>query len=87
MGFGKIYRVAICGAKQCGKTSIIQKCIYNQSGPFSETIEDIFEANLENDKGIIEQVHIFDTAGFETEFVNKEIFHQMDGFILGNLKL
>ena len=75
MGFGKIYRVAICGAKQCGKTSIIQKCIYNQSGPFSITIEDIFEANLENDKGIIEQVHIFDTAGFETEFVNKEILN------------
>ena len=51
MGFGKIYRVVVCGAKHSGKTSIIQKCIYNQSGPFAETIEDIFEANLENDKG------------------------------------
>ena len=29
---GKTFRVVVCGTKFCGKTSIIEKAIYNKSG-------------------------------------------------------
>ena len=29
---GKTFRVVVCGTKECGKTSIIEKAIYNKSG-------------------------------------------------------
>ena len=32
MIMGKTFRVVVCGTKECGKTSIIERAIYNRSG-------------------------------------------------------
>ena len=32
MIMGKTFRVVVCGTKECGKTSIIERAIYNKSG-------------------------------------------------------
>ena len=31
--------------------------------PFPSTVEDVFVANIENDRGTVEQLRIYDTAG------------------------
>ena len=31
--------------------------------PFPSTVEDVFVANIENDRGSVEQLRIYDTAG------------------------
>jgi len=81
---GKTQRVVVCGAKGSGKTSIIEKVIYNKDGPFPRTLEDVYVANIESDRGIREQLRFYDTAGLD--HINKEIHRHLlcaaDGFII-----
>lgn len=85
---GKTFRVVVCGTKFCGKTSIIEKAIYNKSGPFPSTVEDVFVANIENDRGSVEQLRIYDTAGLDSKSISlkedlpKHLFPFAEGFIL-----
>ncbi|XP_030754479.1 NF-kappa-B inhibitor-interacting Ras-like protein [Sitophilus oryzae] len=65
---GKTSKVVVCGMKGVGKTAILEQVIYghisNQS-ILHPTIEDIYVANIESDKGVREKVRFYDTAGIE----------------------
>ncbi|KAK7601012.1 hypothetical protein V9T40_008453 [Parthenolecanium corni] len=65
---GKTYRVVICGMKTVGKTLILEQVIYgSQSRALTTypTIEDIYVANVETDRGTKEQVRFYDTCGID----------------------
>lgn len=85
---GKTSRVVVCGTKTCGKTSIIERAIYNKSGPFASTLEDIYVANVDSDRGTSEKLRIYDTAGVDPqsstlkEDLPKHLFPFADGYIL-----
>ena len=65
-------KVVVCGARGCGKTSVLEKLIYGNNGvkhfrififfyriivqPFSSTIEDVYVANIETDRGSKEKI-------------------------------
>lgn len=58
--------------------------IYNKEGPFPSTLEDVYVANIESDRGIREQLRFYDTAGLD--HTNKEIPRHLlcaaDGYII-----
>ncbi|CAG9764773.1 unnamed protein product [Ceutorhynchus assimilis] len=65
---GKTTKVVVCGMKGVGKTAILEQVIYGNITSQSElhpTIEDIYVANIESDKGAREKVRFYDTAGIE----------------------
>ncbi|VVC91322.1 unnamed protein product [Leptidea sinapis] len=65
---GKTSKVVVCGMKGVGKTAILEQLIYgnvNLKSSFYATIEDIYVANIETDRGTKERVCFFDTAGLE----------------------
>lgn len=65
---GKTSKVVVCGMKGVGKTAILEQVIYGNITNQSElhpTIEDIYVANIESDKGAREKVRFYDTAGIE----------------------
>lgn len=54
--------------KGVGKTTLLEQLIYGNVSPKSEihpTIEDIYVANIETDRGTKEKVRFYDTAGLE----------------------
>uniref|UniRef100_A0A8D8YKH5 NF-kappa-B inhibitor-interacting Ras-like protein n=1 Tax=Cacopsylla melanoneura TaxID=428564 RepID=A0A8D8YKH5_9HEMI len=66
---GKTNRVVLCGMKRVGKTSIIEQSIYGNLKKGAEmfpTIEDIYVANVETDRGSKEKFNFYDTAGFDS---------------------
>ncbi|CAH1640775.1 unnamed protein product [Spodoptera littoralis] len=65
---GKTSKVVICGMKGVGKTAVLEQLIYgnvNLKSCFYPTIEDIYVANIETDRGTKERVCFYDTAGLE----------------------
>lgn len=65
---GKTSKVVVCGMKGVGKTAILEQLIYgnvNLKSSFYPTIEDIYVANIETDRGTKERVCFYDTAGLE----------------------
>ncbi|XP_003425618.1 NF-kappa-B inhibitor-interacting Ras-like protein [Nasonia vitripennis] len=65
---GKTTRVVVCGMKSVGKTALLEQLVYGNVTPKTEihtTIEDIYVANIETDKGAKEKVRFYDTAGLE----------------------
>lgn len=65
---GKTSKVVVCGMKGVGKTAILEQLIYgnvNLKSCFYPTIEDIYVANIETDRGTKERVCFYDTAGLE----------------------
>ncbi|KAF5298858.1 hypothetical protein FQA39_LY11670 [Lamprigera yunnana] len=65
---GKTSKVVVCGMKGVGKTSILQQVIYGQlpdKWALFPTIEDIYVANIETDRGTREKIRFYDTAGIE----------------------
>lgn len=65
---GKSSKVVVCGMKGVGKTSILEQVIYgnlNEQTEVYPTIEDIYIANVETDRGTKEKVRFYDTAGIE----------------------
>ncbi|XP_035727785.1 NF-kappa-B inhibitor-interacting Ras-like protein isoform X1 [Vespa mandarinia] len=66
---GKPTRVVVCGMKGVGKTALLEQLIYGNVTPKTEihpTIEDIYVANIETDRGTKERVRFYDTAGLES---------------------
>ncbi|XP_065223185.1 NF-kappa-B inhibitor-interacting Ras-like protein 2 [Planococcus citri] len=65
---GKVYRVIVCGMKNVGKTLILEQVIYgkhkNTTVTFP-TIEDIYVANVETDRGTRERIRFYDTSGID----------------------
>ncbi|CAH0550928.1 unnamed protein product [Brassicogethes aeneus] len=63
---GKTSKVVVCGMKGVGKTTILEQVIYGHitdQREYTPTIEDIYVANIESDKGTKEKVRFYDTAG------------------------
>ena len=76
---GKTLKIIVCGKKALGKTSILEQLIYNnlnttlQSSSSSKpasgdnkyipTIEDIYIACWEKDRGVKEKLRLYDTKG------------------------
>lgn len=81
---GRTQKVVVCGAKGCGKTSILEKVIYDSNGPFSSTLEDVYVANIETERGTREKIRFYDTAGIDQH--NKELPRHLlaaaDGFVI-----
>ncbi|XP_028128039.1 NF-kappa-B inhibitor-interacting Ras-like protein [Diabrotica virgifera virgifera] len=64
----KISKVVVCGMKGIGKSSILEQVIYGHANTkldLHPTIEDIYVANIESDKGTREKLRFYDTAGIE----------------------
>ena len=66
----KISKVVVCGTKHSGKTSILEQAIYGNFGPFQETHEDIYEVNVETERGGAEHIRLYDTEGIDTRKTN-----------------
>ncbi|XP_045191550.1 NF-kappa-B inhibitor-interacting Ras-like protein 1 isoform X2 [Mercenaria mercenaria] len=84
---GKISKILVCGHAGVGKTAIIEQLMYDNhkvGTPMHSTIEDIYTAMIETDRGVKEKVRIFDTGGLDgtkTE-MPKHFFTFPDGFVL-----
>ncbi|XP_070159488.1 NF-kappa-B inhibitor-interacting Ras-like protein [Polyergus mexicanus] len=66
---GKTTRVVVCGMKGVGKTALLEQLIHGNIDAKTEihpTIEDIYVANIETDRGTKEKVRFYDTAGLES---------------------
>ncbi|KAI4500524.1 hypothetical protein M0802_004486 [Mischocyttarus mexicanus] len=66
---GKPTRVVVCGMKGVGKTALLEQLIHGSVTPKTEihpTIEDIYVANIETERGTKERVRFYDTAGLES---------------------
>uniref|UniRef100_K1QQN3 NF-kappa-B inhibitor-interacting Ras-like protein 2 n=1 Tax=Magallana gigas TaxID=29159 RepID=K1QQN3_MAGGI len=62
---GKISKVLVCGHAGVGKTAAIEHLIYGTHSVGSQmypTIEDIYSAMIETDRGVKEKVIIYDTG-------------------------
>uniref|UniRef100_A0A8D0GUS6 NFKB inhibitor interacting Ras like 1 n=1 Tax=Sphenodon punctatus TaxID=8508 RepID=A0A8D0GUS6_SPHPU len=83
---GKGYKVVVCGMTAVGKTAILEQVLYGGHTvgvEDSATIEDVYLASAETDKGIKEQLRLYDTGGLqEGEEFTKHYFSVADGFIL-----
>lgn len=66
---GKVYRVIVCGMKNVGKTLILEQALYGKNKNNLEvtfpTIEDIYVANVETDRGTRERIRFYDTSGID----------------------
>ena len=76
--------MVVCGARGCGKTSVLEKLIYGNNGPFSSTIEDVYVANIETDRGTKEKIRFYDTAGLDAQQreVPRHLLAAADGFVI-----
>lgn len=77
----------VCGHRNTGKTSIIEQLIYGHNpskGEAQPTVEDIYVAYIDNDRGGKEKVQFFDSAGVDSSCaeVSKAHLSQADGVVL-----
>lgn len=94
---GKTTRVVLCGLRKVGKTAIVEQLIYgniNKSTELHSTIEDIYVANIETDRGAREKIRFYDTCGLDQPLPNapqgsrdhpqlpKMYFGLADGYVL-----
>jgi len=83
---GKTQKVIVCGSRGCGKTSILEKVIYDNNGPFSSTLEDVYVANIETDRGTREKIRFYDTQGVDVDYrdsaIPKHLLAAADGCII-----
>ncbi|XP_061443759.1 NF-kappa-B inhibitor-interacting Ras-like protein 1 isoform X3 [Rhineura floridana] len=83
---GKGYKVVVCGMASVGKTAILEQVLYGNhtaGAECSATIEDVYVALAETDRGVKEQLRLYDTMGVQAgEEVPKHYFSVADGFVL-----
>jgi len=84
---GKTCRVVICGQLATGKTSLIEQLIYGNhviGSSMYSTIEDVYVANIDTDRGQKEKVRFYDTAGLDATKpeLQKHYMGFADGYIL-----
>ncbi|KAM5157625.1 NF-kappa-B inhibitor-interacting Ras-like protein 1 isoform 2-T3 [Mantella aurantiaca] len=83
---GKGSRVVICGLAKVGKTAILEQVIYGNhivGQENSDTLEDVYVASVETERGVREQLRIYDTQGLQDGMeLPKHYFSIADGFIL-----
>uniref|UniRef100_A0A8C1A047 NF-kappa-B inhibitor-interacting Ras-like protein 1 n=1 Tax=Castor canadensis TaxID=51338 RepID=A0A8C1A047_CASCN len=82
---GKGCKVVVCGLLS-GKTAILEQLLYGNHTigmEDSETMEDVYMASVETDRGVKEQLHLYDTRGLQEGVeLPKHYFSFADGFVL-----
>ncbi|XP_046354455.1 NF-kappa-B inhibitor-interacting Ras-like protein 2 [Haliotis rufescens] len=84
----KIGKMLMCGQTGVGKTSMVEQLLYAnhviENTPMQATIEDIYTAVIETDRGIKEKIRIFDIGGFDGSNTDlpKHYLNFPDGFVL-----
>ncbi|XP_077503006.1 NFKB inhibitor interacting Ras like 1 isoform X3 [Amblyomma americanum] len=84
---GKTSKIMVCGHRGCGKTSVLEQLIYNHhplKADIQPTIEDIYCALIDNDRGGKEKVLFYDSRGVESSRaeVSKSHLSHADGVVL-----
>ncbi|XP_076865876.1 NF-kappa-B inhibitor-interacting Ras-like protein 1 [Brachyhypopomus gauderio] len=83
---GKGCKVVVCGLASVGKTAILEQLLYGNhtiGAESNETQEDIYVASVETDRGVKEQLRLYDTRGLrEGQDLPKHYFSVADGFVL-----
>ena len=70
---GKTIKIIVCGKKGIGKTILLEQLVFNNfqqksNEKYFPTIEDIYIACWERDKGIKEKIRFYDTKGVASYF-------------------
>ncbi|XP_075236318.1 NFKB inhibitor interacting Ras like 1 [Lycorma delicatula] len=84
---GKTARVIFLGMKGVGKTAILEQAIYGnitKESIFHPTIEDIYVANVETERGTKERIRLYDTSGVDGVAQARQCgqLGQADGYVL-----
>ncbi|XP_074051807.1 NF-kappa-B inhibitor-interacting Ras-like protein 1 isoform X2 [Macrotis lagotis] len=83
---GKGWRIVVCGAVSVGKTAILEQLLYGNhtvGKEERETVEDVYVASVETDRGLKEQLRLYDTRGLqEGAELPRHYFSFADGFVL-----
>ncbi|XP_007421750.1 NF-kappa-B inhibitor-interacting Ras-like protein 1 isoform X1 [Python bivittatus] len=83
---GKGFKVVVCGMSSVGKTAILEQVLYGNHSvgeECSRTIEDVYVAVAETDRGLKEQLRLYDTRGLQGgEEFPKHYYSIADGFVL-----
>ncbi|XP_063041693.1 NF-kappa-B inhibitor-interacting Ras-like protein 1 [Engraulis encrasicolus] len=83
---GKGCKVVVCGLASVGKTAILEHLLYGNHTVGSEsnqTQEDVYVASVETDRGVREQLRLYDTRGLHDGVdLPKHYFSVADGFVL-----
>ncbi|ELV09863.1 NF-kappa-B inhibitor-interacting Ras-like protein 1 [Tupaia chinensis] len=83
---GKGCKVVVCGLLSVGKTAILEQLLYGNHTIGTEdcgTMEDVYMASVETDRGVKEQLHLYDTRGLQEGVeLPKHYFSFADGFVL-----
>jgi len=83
----KYLRLVVVGGSCVGKTAVIEQAVFGKHSPGQptfHTIEDIYEVQLDTDRGVKERIRIFDTPAVDTSNgeVSKHYLNLADGFLL-----
>ncbi|XP_059757808.1 NF-kappa-B inhibitor-interacting Ras-like protein 1 [Balaenoptera ricei] len=83
---GKGCKVVVCGLLSVGKTAILEQLLYGSHAIGMEdcaTMEDVYMAAVETDRGVKEQLRLYDTRGLQEGVeLPKHYFSFADGFVL-----
>ncbi|XP_026541500.1 NF-kappa-B inhibitor-interacting Ras-like protein 1 [Notechis scutatus] len=83
---GKGFKVLVCGMCSVGKTAILEQVLYGNhtiGEECSRTMEDVYVAMAETDRGLKEQLRLYDTQGLQgDEDFPKHYYSMADGFVL-----
>ncbi|XP_030645300.1 NF-kappa-B inhibitor-interacting Ras-like protein 1 [Chanos chanos] len=83
---GKGCKVVVCGLASVGKTAILEQLLYGNhtvGSESNETQEDVYVASVETDRGVREQLRLYDTRGLHDGLdLPKHYFSVADGFVL-----
>ncbi|XP_060760753.1 NF-kappa-B inhibitor-interacting Ras-like protein 1 [Neoarius graeffei] len=83
---GKGCKVVVCGLASVGKTAILEQLLYGNhtvGAETNETQEDIYVASVETDRGVREQLRLYDTRGLQDgQELPKHYYSVADGFVL-----
>ncbi|XP_029976657.1 NF-kappa-B inhibitor-interacting Ras-like protein 1 [Salarias fasciatus] len=83
---GKGCKVVVCGQAAVGKTAILEQLLYGNHTVGSEssgTQEDVYVASVETDRGVREQLRLYDTRGLQDGLeLPRHYLSVADGFVL-----
>ncbi|XP_075907686.1 NF-kappa-B inhibitor-interacting Ras-like protein 1 [Nelusetta ayraudi] len=83
---GKGCKVVVCGQAAVGKTAILEQLLYGNhtvGSESSETQEDVYVAWVETERGVREQLRLYDTRGLhDGQELPRHYYSVADGFVL-----
>ncbi|XP_044534463.1 NF-kappa-B inhibitor-interacting Ras-like protein 1 isoform X1 [Gracilinanus agilis] len=83
---GKGFKVVVCGAVSVGKTAILEQLLYGNHVIGLEdnhTMEDVYVASVETDRGVKEQLRLYDTRGVQEGMdLPRHYMAFADGFVM-----